>query len=215
MINTTQVPNELLEDIFLGKYSLRETKILLFIVRKTIGWQRETEWLQNDYIAKSIGMHKAHVSRVIKELVNKGVLEIFEVEGKRYVGLLLLPKEQPAVAKKATEQLPKKQPLKETILLKETIINNNINNKKFEKPTIEQIRSYCLERKNNVDPEVFFDFYESKGWKVGNSPMKDWKACVRTWEKSRQRFTDNKKPSNVLVQSSGIDYALIWKNKNA
>jgi phage replication O-like protein O len=210
MINTTQVPNELLEDIFLGKYSLREAKILLFIVRKTIGWQRETEWLQNDYIAKSIGMDKSHVSRTVKQLIKKGVLEIFEVDGKRYVGLLLLPKEQPPVAKKATEQLPKEQPLKETNILKETIIKYI-----FKKPTIEEVRSYCQERKNNVDPELFYDFYESKGWKVGNAPMKNWKACVRTWEKGRQRFTDNKKPANVLNQNSGIDYALAWKNKNA
>lgn len=54
----------------------------------------------------------------------------------------------------------------------------------FQKPTIEEIREYCQERKNNVDPQRFFDFYESKGWLVGKSKMKDWKASVRTWEKN-------------------------------
>lgn len=54
----------------------------------------------------------------------------------------------------------------------------------FQKPTIEEIREYCQERKNNVDPQRFFDFYESKGWFVGKSKMKDWKASVRTWEKN-------------------------------
>lgn len=53
---------------------------------------------------------------------------------------------------------------------------------KFKKPTLEEVESYCKERKNNVDPERFIDFYESKGWKVGKTPMKDWKACIRTWE---------------------------------
>ena len=43
-----------------------------------------------------------------------------------------------------------------------------------------------MERKNNVDAQSFFDFYESKGWKVGTVKMKDWRACVRTWE-GRQR----------------------------
>ena len=57
---------------------------------------------------------------------------------------------------------------------------------RFVKPTVEQIREYCLERNNNVDPEKFFDFYESKGWVVGKQPMKDWKACVRTWEKRQE-----------------------------
>lgn len=56
--------------------------------------------------------------------------------------------------------------------------------KKFSKPSIEEIQTYCLERNNNVIPDKFFNFYESKGWKVGNSPMKDWKAAVRTWEKT-------------------------------
>lgn len=55
--------------------------------------------------------------------------------------------------------------------------------KRFIKPTLEEVTAYCKERKNNVDPQRFIDFYESKGWKVGNQPMKDWKACVRTWEK--------------------------------
>ena len=57
------------------------------------------------------------------------------------------------------------------------------SNTRFKKPTIEEIAAYCAERKNNVDPQAFFDFYESKGWRVGNQPMKDWRACVRTWER--------------------------------
>ena len=55
--------------------------------------------------------------------------------------------------------------------------------KRFTPPTLDEVREYCQERGNNVDPETFIDFYSSKGWKVGNATMKDWKACVRTWEK--------------------------------
>ena len=55
--------------------------------------------------------------------------------------------------------------------------------KRFIKPTIEEISAYCQERQNEVSAESFHSFYESKGWKVGNQPMKDWKAAVRTWEK--------------------------------
>ena len=60
----------------------------------------------------------------------------------------------------------------------------------FVKPTIIDIKEYCKERKNNVDAETFFDFYESKDWLIGKNKMKDWKACVRTWE-SREK--DNPK----------------------
>ena len=55
--------------------------------------------------------------------------------------------------------------------------------KNFEKPTVEEIAAYCAERKNEVDAQAFFDFYESKGWKVGAVKMRDWRASVRTWEK--------------------------------
>ena len=68
--------------------------------------------------------------------------------------------------------------------------------KRFTPPTAEQVKEYCQERNNNVDPETFVDFYASKGWKVGNNPMKDWKACVRTWEK-RERGSPQKKPFNI------------------
>ncbi len=52
----------------------------------------------------------------------------------------------------------------------------------FKIPTIEEVKIYCLERKNNVDANKWHDFYSSKGWMVGKNKMKDWKAAVRTWE---------------------------------
>lgn len=69
----------------------------------------------------------------------------------------------------------------------------NIKKRKtFQKPTVEEIKQYCLDRKNNIDPENFFDFYESKGWKVGKEPMKDWKASIRTWEKNNKPIQRSK-----------------------
>ena len=59
---------------------------------------------------------------------------------------------------------------------------NNINNNNIP-PTIEEVRAYCLKRENRVNPEQFMDYYESKGWLIGKSKMKDWKAAVRTWER--------------------------------
>ena len=54
--------------------------------------------------------------------------------------------------------------------------------RRFTKPTVDEIRVYCRERGNTIDEQRFFDFYEAKGWRVGNQPMKDWQAAVRTWE---------------------------------
>ena len=63
--------------------------------------------------------------------------------------------------------------------------------KLFIKPTLKDVEEYCLERNNKVDAETFWNFYESKGWKVGNQPMKDWKAAVRTWEKKDRENLNN------------------------
>jgi len=53
----------------------------------------------------------------------------------------------------------------------------------FKKPTLEEIREYCNSRSNGVNVEKFFDFYTANGWVQGrNKPIKNWQACVRTWE---------------------------------
>lgn len=65
--------------------------------------------------------------------------------------------------------------------------------KLFKIPTVEEITSYCTERQNNVLPQKFFNFYESKGWMVGKNKMKDWKAAVRTWEGDSITITNKEK----------------------
>lgn len=65
--------------------------------------------------------------------------------------------------------------------------------KRFVPPTPEEVSAYCRERNNGIDGSEFCDFYTSKGWKVGKNPMKDWKAAVRTWERSRKQSTPQPK----------------------
>ncbi|WP_190283525.1 transcriptional regulator [Cellulosilyticum sp. WCF-2] len=63
--------------------------------------------------------------------------------------------------------------------------NNNIC--RFTPPTLEEVQLYCGERNNGIDAQRFIDFYSSKGWKVGNTKMKDWKAAIRTWENRNKK----------------------------
>ena len=91
-----------------------------------------------------------------------------------------------------------------------TSINNTSINKKenikrkFTKPTIEEIEEYCKERNNGINAEAFYDFYESKDWYVGKNKMKNWKACVRTWE---QRTKKEVKPDwfNKKIETKQAD----------
>lgn len=59
--------------------------------------------------------------------------------------------------------------------------------KRFEKPTLSEIKEYCIERNNNIDAEEFYSYYESIGWKVGKNPMKNWKFAIITWEKRENK----------------------------
>jgi hypothetical protein len=74
--------------------------------------------------------------------------------------------------------------------------------KRFQKPSLEELKAYIQEHEYSVDAERFFDYYESNGWKVGKNPMKDWKACVRTWQKNEGRFNASapKKHVNALYE---------------
>ena len=56
---------------------------------------------------------------------------------------------------------------------------------RFTPPTIQEVADYCKERKNGVNPQTFLDHYEANGWVRGKTKIKDWKACVRTWEKNQ------------------------------
>jgi hypothetical protein len=82
-----------------------------------------------------------------------------------------------------------------SISLSNSISNSNLEKdsmkgKTFIVPTVEEIQDYCKERNNKVNPQKFYDFYESKGWMVGKNKMKDWKASVRTWEKEDDKTPD-------------------------
>jgi len=63
----------------------------------------------------------------------------------------------------------------------------------FVPPSVDEVRTYCQQRGNSIDPESFVDFYQSKNWMIGKNKVKDWEACVRTWEKNR---SDNKPESS-------------------
>lgn len=81
--------------------------------------------------------------------------------------------------------------------------NNNTNGKtkrkRFAKPTVEDIRAYCVERNNNINPERFYNYYESNGWMVGKNKMKNWKAAVLTWEDNQKKGNYTYKPQKTTT----------------
>ena len=78
--------------------------------------------------------------------------------------------------------------------LKECKEYKNVKNPPFIPPKVDEVKEYCRSRGNGIDAGSFVDFYASKGWMVGKNKMKDWKAAVRTWERSRAKEVDSTVP---------------------
>lgn len=144
------------------------------------------------YIAEWIGSTKQTVHNVLKSLSDKGLINKTEsyrngIKFCSYKSVLPVVKNFDwGWSKNLTGGGQKIRP------------NNidNINNKKNSiscPPSIEEVKEYCNERKNHIDPEAFIDYYAQQGWKLSNgNPMKDWKATVRTWER-RNKPKEEKK----------------------
>jgi len=144
----------------------------------------------NKYFSNLYGKSVVTISKWIGELISNGYISSsYTYKGgtkeidRRYLSIL-----------KGGIKENDKGGIKEKFKDNNTSININLtdsNNKgRFKKPTVNEIADYCIERKNNIDAETFYDFYESKDWKIGKNKMKAWKACVRTWEK-RQTKNNN------------------------
>lgn len=122
--------------------------------------------------------------RYYKKLESMELIEVKKIDGKDYITLLNKSK----AWNNYSEINPTNGNISELNSEKNptyNIISNNNkenNKKKFIVPTVEEITQYCKERNNSINPQKFYDFYESKGWMVGKNKMKNWKAAVRTWE---------------------------------
>ena len=91
--------------------------------------------------------------------------------------------------------------------------DNNDNNekknkaKRFTPPTVDEVAAYCRQRNNGIDPQKFVDHYKTNDWKRGNTKIKDWQACVRTWEKRSNNEQPRQRPmlSDIMKeQRNGI-----------
>ena len=98
------------------------------------------------------------------------------------------------------QQTTSKQPANNQLVTTSKQYNNKTikgKQSKFTPPKISEVQEYCVERKNNIDPESFVDFYLAKNWMVGKNKMRDWKAAIRNWERRRGgNYSTPAKPSS-------------------
>ena len=167
-------------------------------------------YASNKYFAEFFGITKGRCSQVISALQDKKLINIhFERDGKVITHRII------KVVNKLNRMYNKEQKGSKNSkvgYLENDKDNNTILNNRFKKPNIDDIKDYCLERKNNINAERFYDYYESKGWMIGKNKMKNWKAAVRTWEgrkeekgisKMHKHLSSHYKAQQLLKQSRG------------
>ena len=111
---------------------------------------------------------------------------------------------------KSEQKRTKRYESKSIEIEKELEIKRNIKEKtptRFIPPSLEEVKAYCKERENRVDPERFIAFYTSNGWKVGKNPMKNWKAAVINWEKNN--FNDSKNGKRRSGWRTGAEAGIV------
>ncbi len=157
----------------------------------------------NKYFANLYGKSTVTISKWISELVANGYISTHYIYkgGTKEIERRYIRKLKGGIKENFKGGI--KENFKDSISLSK---DKHINNKgtSFKKPTVNDIKEYCLWRNNGIDAETFFDFYESKNWLIGKNKMKDWKACVRTWEK-RQNKTNNNNTTSHRHKKGG-DY---------
>lgn len=75
---------------------------------------------------------------------------------------------------------------------------NKDNTLRFEKPSATLVTEYAQTLAFDLDGQAFVDYYDSKGWLVGKSAMRDWRAAVRTWK--RHKSTQTQPPPNSFQE---------------
>lgn len=80
--------------------------------------------------------------------------------------------------------------------------------KRFVPPSVDEVKAYCLERGNGIDPDAFIDYYRANGWHVGRGTMKDWRAAVRTWERRSKNGSATSDNRNAIGQGTARDWHL-------
>lgn len=101
-------------------------------------------------------------------------------------------------------------------ILDNNILDNNIDSnigenntpekkERFKAPTVEEVQEYCTERGNNIDAQHFIDYYSARGWMLGKNHIKDWKACVRTWERNNSFKPKQEKQPEKKYDQNGYE----------
>jgi len=177
-------------------------KLICFVLNTYMNDGHDVAWPAASTLAGQCSLSRQTVMRQLSELVKMGWLireQVFDnVKGQRPSKYQInLPEGVSEIIQGCRSETPP-HVSSETGVCTQSDTNSPLNSplnrkpykgksSRFVPPSLEEVSDYCSERANHIDPEEFINHYEANGWMRGKSKIKDWKACVRTWEKSREK----------------------------
>ena len=168
-------------------------------------------FISDEYVASLIGCSISTAKRIMSNLIQGGYVRKTRFDGRcRFVESCMTFGFERADSSKLSEQIAQNEPVINNILFPPILEDNKLSSnsspqeksepisKKFVRPTWDELLNYCHEKNLlYLDIDEFIDFYESKGWKVGSSPMKDWKAAARRWNRQNAQRPGAKPALNI------------------
>ena len=151
----------------------------------------------NKYFADLYKVDISTISRLLKNLIERGYIksEIKYKDNSKEIDKRYLQICSEGYMQFCNEGIGKKVKENNTSINNKENINTKvfIQKKNFKRPTLEELKDYCLEKKYNVDYEKFFNYYESIGWLVGKArtPMKSWTHALNNWIKNEKLYQSN------------------------
>ncbi len=196
-----------------------EWQIVMTVMAKTYGWNKTRDQISLSQFEKDTGMTRTRIIRGIKNLVRYGVLGSITGDTrtcstywiiKDYDKWDILPSttHDTTLASIIRDTRPSiirdKNLVSHVIPTIDTTKDILYTAKKsslktvFKKPNLQEVRDYCQERKNHIDPEYFLNKMEQGGWVYGkyHTPVKSWKACIITWEKFQKNINQQSEERN-------------------
>jgi len=203
-------------------FSDKETTLYFYLlsISNSINWKNPFG-LSNSMTIAKFGWGKKSFDTAKNNLQKAGLISFKPGDGRGHVYQYTIKDSE-----KAYQKAPLSAHLSDTLSEQKgaTSINININKtskekdkdkkektkvdnriERFTPPTVAEVAVYCQERNNGIDAQHFVDHYSANGWVRGKTQIKDWKACIRTWEKNnfrnKSKNTENGRITEDLARS--------------
>ena len=177
----------------------------LMSIANKAGWP-DTFTVASSVLGLRSGLNASALKRARNKLATDGFIE-WKARGGNLAAQYKInslvvqnyPKNEPQFEPQNEPQIaPQCEPQSEPINKHKQKLNKEVpkGTKKFIPPSVIEVADYCVERHNGINAQSFVDYYTANGWMQGKGkPIKDWKACVRTWENNKKAETPKKKNS--------------------